>query len=1140
MKPVGRFQWSLSTSWLMALLAVFVIGHYLVPFPPVGRRWWADGFWTAALLAALRCLATARYHAGYLRHAWRLFGFGCLAWFGGMLVWDYMELIAGRVTPFPAPSDYGYLLFVPFFSAGLLYYRASFPGASFRLLDLSQLGVFVACLAIIHIVLFYQSFGALQQPTRYLVTALAYPVLYMALLIQAIANLRTQPRGPARHALSLVVAGVTVHAITNSLYAYALLGHQYATGNYLDAAWIAGFGLIYHGAAHKAASIENSADINMQETLPRSLYLSRLLTPLALLGTFAVVLAFRHRIMSHMTDELLAATLVLILFLAAREWSGGALQERLNLFIRSSEQRQRQLARLAPVGIFRTDTAGHCTYVNEHWQAITGLAPQQVRGMGWADTLHPQDRERLLTAWREAVNHQGVFKSEYRFQQRDGQVTWVMGETHPEYDEHGALIGYIGSITNITARKEAEKALHDSEEKFRRTFQASPGIMSITRVRDGRFIDINETFEEVFGWRRDEVIGHTSLELNFWMSPQERARAVERLEREGTIQGMDLSVRARSGEIRHCLCSMERLSIGGEDCMLAVLQDVTDRIRAAAEREKLSRAIGQTADAVMIVDRDGQIEYVNPAFETTTGFSAGEVLGKKPNILKSGAQGEDFYRHLWKTILGGGNFNDVFVNRRKDGSLYYEEKTITPLKDASGQITHFVATGRDITERMQSQVRLEYMAHHDALTDLPNRTLLLDRLKQVLARARWHKRLVAVLFIDIDRFKNINDTLGHEVGDKLLQDLSRRLHPCLRDGDTMARFGGDEFVILLDDLAAVTDVRNIASKVLDHLSAPFQAGNSTLHVTASIGISMFPGDGEDSGSLLRNADIAMYRAKDMGRNNFQFYSAEMSARAFERLTLENNLRHALEHLEFRLHYQPQVNVETGEVVGVEALLRWQHPDFGMVSPAEFVPLLEDIGLIVPVGHWVLQEACSQLAAWHAQGWTGLQMAVNLSARQLSDETLQAFVENELKRHALRPHQLELEITESTILQQGGASMHALESLRRLGVRIALDDFGTGYSSLSHVQNFEIDTLKIDRNFVMDIPDDTVDTAIAEAIVALGKGLKLNLVAEGVETETQRNFLRTLGCHVMQGYLFSRPQPASEIPHILSRYRRPAA
>jgi diguanylate cyclase (GGDEF)-like protein/PAS domain S-box-containing protein len=1141
MNALTNLQRHITALWLVSLVLVFGIGHYLILPSSTAQMWWADSFWTAfSLLATIRCFATARHHAGHLNRAWRLFGCGCLMWFGGIVAWDYMELVAGQATPFPAVSDFGFLLFAPLFSAGLLYYRKESPGTSLRLLDLSQLGIFIVCIVIIHLILFGQSLSELKQPTLYLTTALAYPVLYMALLVQAVASLWIQPRGATRHALVFIIVGTAIHAVADSLYAYALLGHQYSDGNYLDIAWIAGFAFIYFGAAHKAAMVESSAIVDMQQLTPRTLHLSRLLTPLALLSTLAVTLVFRHKITPGVTDELLIAVLILFLFFALREWASGPLQERLNAAIRASEEEQRKLTRLVPVGIFRADLSGHCSYVNEGWSTLTGYTLKQAHGQGWANALHPQDREQLFTEWNTAVSHGKVFKSEYRFLRPDGRMVWVVGEAHPEYAENGELTGYVGSITDITARREAEQALRDSEERFRKTFHASPAIIGISRLRDGVFIDVNETFEEISGWRRHETIGRSSLELNLWTDPQRRAELLKRLEQKSTIHGIDYSLRTKSGEIRHCLGSVERLTLGGEDCLMMVLQDITDRERTEAERNKMSRAIEQTGDSVMITNRDGLIEYVNPAFETTTGYSAKEVVGKKPNMLKSGAQGQDFYRNLWKTILAGDTFSEVFVNKKNDGTLYYEEKTITPLKDARGQITHFVATGRDISERMQSQERLQYMAHHDALTDLPNRTLFLDRLKQALARARWHKRTAAVLFIDIDRFKNINDTLGHEVGDDLLQQLSRRLKHCLREGDTVARFGGDEFVVLLDDLAAASDARNLAGKILDQLRPPFEAGAATLHVTASIGISLFPTDGEESNSLLRNADTAMYRAKDSGRNNYQFYSAEMSARAFERLTLENNLRQALERQEFLLYYQPIVNTQTGMVTGVEALLRWQHRDFGMVLPNEFIPLLEETGLIVPVGQWVLQEACRQLATWHQQSWPELRVSVNLSSRQLSDETLYATVEESLKRHHLRPDLLEIEITESAILQHNSASTQTLESLRQLGVRIALDDFGTGYSSLSHVQNFDVDVIKIDRSFVMDIPGDKTDTAITEALIALGKGLKLDIIAEGVETGTQRDFLAALGCHVMQGYLFSRPLPASEIPGILSRYRRPAA
>jgi diguanylate cyclase (GGDEF)-like protein len=478
-------------------------------------------------------------------------------------------------------------------------------------------------------------------------------------------------------------------------------------------------------------------------------------------------------------------------------------------------------------------------------------------------------------------------------------------------------------------------------------------------------------------------------------------------------------------------------------------------------------------------------------------------------------------------------FSEVFINRHKNGNLYYEEKTITPLKDDDGRVTHFVATGKDVTERMQTQERLQYMAQHDALTELPNRVLLLDRLKQALARARWHERIVALLFIDLDRFKTINDTLGHETGDLLLQQLATRFSSSVRSGDTVARFGGDEFVILLDDVANENDIRSIALKVLSALVPAFQIDDQNLYITASIGISLYPNDGEDSTTLLKHADIAMYRAKELGKNTYQFYSADMSARAFERLTLESSLRHALERNELRLHYQPVFDVESGGIISVEALLRWQHPDFGLVLPNDFIPLLEETGLIVQAGEWVLDTACAQLRAWHQAGWPQLRLAVNLSPRQFQAEGhLTNTLERNLKALCCNPHLLELEITEGLLLQHAASTLAILDRMQTMGLRLAIDDFGTGYSSLGYLRRFPIDSLKIDRSFVHDIPEDEDDSAITTAIIVLAQSLKLDVIAEGVETEAQRDFLRARGCHMMQGLLFSRPLPAEEITTLL--------
>jgi len=665
-------------------------------------------------------------------------------------------------------------------------------------------------------------------------------------------------------------------------------------------------------------------------------------------------------------------------------------------------------------------------------------------------------------------------------------------------------------------------------------FEVTPLIMSVTRERDFVFVDLNEAFSEVTGWPRAEALGRTDLELGLWPQPGDREGMMEELLLRGAIHNFEWRMRTRSGDVRHILGSAERMTLADEPCILVVGQDITARKHADEQMRKLSSALEQTAEAVMITDRRGIVEYVNPAFETITGFSRKEMIGDKPSIVKSGRQGPEFYRQLWRTISAGEVFSEVFINKRKDGSLFYEEKTITPLKNDTGEVTHYVSTGHDITERMQTQEQLRFLAHHDALTELPNRTLLLDRLKQALARVRRGNRRLAVLFLDIDRFKTINDTLGHDIGDHLLQDLSQRLRSCLRDGDTVARFGGDEFVVLLDDLGNVTDITGIAQKILEVLKPPFIVGEATLHVTASIGVSMFPSDGEDSGTLLKNADTAMYRAKDLGRNTYQFYSADMSARAFERLTLENSLRHALEREQFVLYYQPQVDVRSGQVVGAEALLRWRHVEFGLVAPAEFVPLLEETGLIMPVGEWVFRRACAQLKKWHEAGHHDLRVSLNLSSRQFSDRHLGTTIKQIMEETGVRPECIELEITESLIMQHTRTTMDILETLNRTGVRVGLDDFGTGYSSLAYLRRFPLDSLKIDRSFVLDIPKDPDDMAITQAIIMMGRSLKLDLVAEGVETVEQRDFLLGQGCPVMQGHLFGHPMAAEDFEALLAK------
>ncbi len=562
--------------------------------------------------------------------------------------------------------------------------------------------------------------------------------------------------------------------------------------------------------------------------------------------------------------------------------------------------------------------------------------------------------------------------------------------------------------------------------------------------------------------------------------------------------------------------------------------DITERQRTKAEMGKLTRAVEQTAESIFITDAQGIIEYVNPAFEKTSGYSREEVLGKTPSLFKSGRHEPAFYEKVWKTILAGNVYSDIMINRRKDGTIYYEEKSITPLLDDKGAVSHFISTGKDITERMQAEERLHHLAYHDVLTDLPNRALFMDRLTHALTRRHSEGNRIAVMFLDVDRFKTINDTLGHDSGDRLLQSFARLLMHCVREGDTVSRFGGDEFAILLEDVTSLKAVTQVADKIKQDLSRPFKAEGQDLYVTTSIGISLFPDDGDDAASLLKYADSAMYRAKEAGRNNHQFYAADMSTQDMERLTLEHGLRHALARNEFFLVYQPQVDVASGRIIGSEALLRWQSPDLGLVSPERFIPLLEDTGMILEVGEWVLRSACLAAKQWNSLLGEPLHIAVNVSGRQFYEPELNILVARILDETGLEAQHLELEITESVLMQNDQCSLDNLGALHRLGVRLAIDDFGTGYSSLSYLKRFPVDRLKIDRSFIRDITMNPDDATIVSAITVMAHRLNLMVIAEGVESEEQLEFLRHCACDAMQGYLFSKPLPAAEMQALLGK------
>jgi diguanylate cyclase (GGDEF)-like protein/PAS domain S-box-containing protein len=570
-----------------------------------------------------------------------------------------------------------------------------------------------------------------------------------------------------------------------------------------------------------------------------------------------------------------------------------------------------------------------------------------------------------------------------------------------------------------------------------------------------------------------------------------------------------------------------------EDVSFALENIERERQRKKTEDtlRKLSRAVEQSANAVVITDRQGVIEYVNPCFTKITGYSAEEVLGQTTSVLKSGETHPETYKRLWDTLLSGKEWSGELHNVKKNGEMYWCLEVISPLKDEHGEITHFVAVTEDISERKQTEQTIRHLAFHDPLTGLPNRRLFNDRLHQAAALRHRKDNVLALMLLDLDRFKTVNDTLGHDVGDALLKAVAARLLGTTRQGDTLARMGGDEFALIALDISQPEDMAHLAEKLLATLKEPFHLLGHELYVTTSIGITLYPNDAADADALIKNADIALYRAKDLGRNNFQFFTGDMNAAMVQRLHLESAMRWAIERDEFMLHYQPQVDVVSGRISGTEALLRWRHPELGMVSPARFIPVAEETGMIVQIGEWVLRTACAQAKSWQQAGLP-MRVAVNLSARQFRHGDLAETIDDILTEFDLPHDLLEVELTEGILMEDTMQTAAILDKLHKMGVQISIDDFGTGYSSLSYLKRLPIQVLKIDQSFVRDIHTDPDDRAIITAVIALAHSMNLKVVAEGVESQEQLAFLREYNCDIAQGYLFSRPIPGDEVSSLI--------
>ncbi len=565
---------------------------------------------------------------------------------------------------------------------------------------------------------------------------------------------------------------------------------------------------------------------------------------------------------------------------------------------------------------------------------------------------------------------------------------------------------------------------------------------------------------------------------------------------------------------------------------VGTVQDVTEHVIKEQRLRQAATVFNSTVEGVMITDENASIIDVNEAFTSITGYRREEVIGQNPKMLSSGRHDHDYYQQMWQSLLSNGSWSGEIWNRRSDGVLFPELLTISVVRDDNNQPSGYVGVFADISRLKEAEQRLDHLAHHDALTGVPNRLLLNARLEQSIKHASRHNSGFALVFIDLDRFKVINDSLGHQAGDELLKQLADRLVKTVRTEDTVSRISGDEFVIILEDTHNRQDATIVVDKIMRCLYQPFRIAGQDVRVTGSMGLSLYPQDGTEAYQLMRNADAAMYRAKDQGRNTYHFYTSELTDEAAEHIFLENALREALRTEQFFLVYQPQIDLKTDRLTGLEALIRWNHPNEGLISPARFIPIAEQSGLIRELGAWVLRHACQQGKEWLDSGLAFGRIAVNVAGPQIQQGGFNRLVIDTMAETGFSPDHLELELTESFVMRNLDASVDDLQVLRDSGIRVAIDDFGTGYSSLSYLKQLPIDKLKIDQSFVRDIPEDANDMAIAEAVIALGGALQLNVIAEGVETPEQANFLAEKGCTHAQGYYFSHPLPPDEIEDLL--------
>ena len=811
--------------------------------------------------------------------------------------------------------------------------------------------------------------------------------------------------------------------------------------------------------------------------------------------------------------------------------------------LQDKEQMLSESQRIAHVGSWSVELTTDCVNWSDETYHIYGVRPETFKPSvkTFLDLIHPDDRVAMKRWVSDCRTGKAPPELDFRVMLPDGAVRYIRGSGGLQYDEMGRPLRMVGCVQDITERKYAEDVLQNSEAKFHALYDSTCDAVML--LGEEKFFDCNTAALKLFGCATlDAFCTKTPADLSPPRQPcgtSSMELANQRIavaKDKGSLRFEWMHKRCDSDEIFPAEVQLNVIELDRKQVIQASVRDISER-RQAENNLRVAAVAFESQESMMITDANSVILRVNKAFTETTGYEADELIGQTPSLLKSGRHNADFYAEMWETLLRTGTWQGEIFDKRKNGKIYPKYLTISAVKGSDGATSHYVGTHLDITVSKAAAAEIERLAFYDPLTRLPNRRLLLDRLKPALASSHRSGRKGALLFIDMDNFKTLNDTLGHDMGDLLLQQVAQRLESCVREGDTVARLGGDEFVVMLEDLSeqageAAVQTEIIGEKILAILNRTYQLASHSYRSTPSIGAILFNDHQQTIEELMKQADIAMYQAKSSGRNALRFFDPQMQISIAARVALEGDLRLALAENQFILYYQPQV-CHNYRIIGAEVLIRWQHPTRGLVPPVDFIPLAEETGLILLIGQWVLETACAQIKTWEGSEHTRhLLLAVNVSAKQFHQADFVEQVSHALHHSGINPDKLKLELTESLVLDNIEDTIFKMNALREIGVRFSMDDFGTGYSSLSSLKKLPLSQLKIDQSFVRDLTINPDDAVIVQTIIAMANNLGIGVIAEGVETEAQRIFLELHNCPLFQGYLFSKPVPIEQFEQLL--------